>query len=339
MDPRSSGKVIGPMRRRAFGAWAVAGLLVPRRQVRAQSEARAFRVGVLRPGEPPLPDDLQRNMLPTALRERGYAEGRTLELQVRHAHGDKKLLQALADRFVDEAFDVVVTVGAQATEAMKKATSTMPIVMFGNFDPVALGLVGDLAHPGGNITGVVIAPDGTLAGKRLELLKQAVPQAARIGLLIPEDPSFRQQTEETRKAAQVLGVALSIVTVRDRDYAAAFAALARERAAALVVGAHQYFVRDRRQIIKLAQAHRLPAIYEWREQVADGGLMTYSTDLLGQYRRIASYVDRILKGAKPGDLPIDRPYRFELVINLKTARALGLSIPQSLLLRADELIE
>jgi putative ABC transport system substrate-binding protein len=326
------------MQRRAFGAWTVAGFLVPELQARAQSEARVPRVGVLRPGEPPLPDDLQRNLLPVALGEIGYREGRTLVLQARYANGDKKLLQALASGFVNEAFDVVVSIGAPATEAMKKATSTLPIVMFGNFDPVGLGLVDNLARPGGNLTGVLIAPDGTLAGKRLELLKQAVPQATRIGLLIPDDQSIRQ-TEETRKAAQALGVTLSIVTVRDRGYAAAFAALVRERATALVVGSHQYFVRDRREIIKLAEAHRLPAIYEWREQVADGGLMTYSTDLLGRYRRVASYVDRILKGAKPGDLPIDRPDRFELVINMKTARALGLSIPQPLLLRADELIE
>jgi putative tryptophan/tyrosine transport system substrate-binding protein len=338
MYPPPSGKVIAAMQRRTFGAWTVAGFFAPHLQARAQPEARVFRVGVLRPGEPPLQDDLQRNLLPIALNELGYTEGRTLLLQARYANGDMKLLPPLASSFVNEAFDVVVSIGAPATEAMKKATSTLPIVMFGNFDPLELGLVDNLARPGANITGVLIAPDGTLAGKRLQLLKQAVPQATRIGLLIPDDQSI-SQTEETRKAAQELGVALSTVTVRDRDYAAAFAALVRERAAALVVGSHQYFVRDRRQIIKLAEAHRLPAIYEWREQVADGGLMTYSTDLLGRYRRIASYVDRILKGAKPGDLPIDRPYRFELVINLKTARALGLSIPQPLLLRADELIE
>ena len=327
------------MLRRAFGAWVAVAFLVPRRAARAQSDTRTYRVGVLRPGEPPLPQDLQTNLLPVAMTELGYMEGRTLVLQTRYANGDSQRLSALARSFVEDAFDVVVSVGSLATEAMKKATSSLPIVMFGNFDPVALGLVDNLARPGGNLTGVLIAPDGTLAGKRLELLKQAVPRATRIGLLVPDDRSIRQQVEETRKAARALGVALPIVMVHDRDYAAAFAALARERSDAVVVGSHQYFVRDRRQIIELAEAHRLPAIYEWREQVVDGGLMTYSTDLLGQYRRIASYVDRILKGTKPGDLPIDRPHRFDLVINLKTARALGLSIPRHLLLRADELIQ
>ena len=166
-----------------------------------------------------------------------------------------------------------------------------------------------------------------------------MPQASRIGLLVPDDQSIREQTEETRKAAKNLGITLPIVMVRNRDYAAAFAELSRDRVTALVVGSHQYFVRDRRQIIELVAAYRLPAIYEWREQVVDGGLMTYSADLLGQYRRIASYIDQIRKGTLPGDLPIDRPHRFELVINLRTARALGLSMPQQLLLRADEVIE
>ncbi len=327
------------MQRRAFGALIAGALVAPPPHARAQSDGRAIRVGVLRPGSPPLPRDLQTNLLPRALSELGYTEGRGLVLETLYADNDRQRLAALARSLVDNAFDVVVSVGTPATEAMKKATSTVPIVMFGNFDPVALGLVRNLARPGGNLTGVLIAPDGTLAGKRLELLKQAVPQATRIGLLIPDEPSIRQQIEETRKAARTLGLALPVVTVRDDDYAAAFAALARERVAALVVASHQYFVRDRRRIIELARAHRLPAIYEWREQVVDGGLMTYSTDLLGLYRRIASYIDRILKGAKPGDLPVERPYRFELVINLKTARALELDIPQPLLLRADELIE
>ena len=325
------------IQRREVVALVAAGVLGPR--ARAQSDARIWRVGVLRPGDPPLSQDLQSNLLPVALKELGYTEGRTLLLEPRYANGDPQRLQELARSFVEDAFDVVVPVGMLATQAMKKASSTVPIVMFGNFDPVALGLVSNLARPGGNLTGILIAPDGTLAGKRLELLRQAVPQGSRIGLLIPDDQSIREQVEETRKAAQSLGVALPVIMVRDGDYAAAFAALARERVTALVVGSHQYFVRDRRQIIELAAAHRLPAIYEWREQVVDGGLMTYSTDLLGQYRRIASYIDQIRKGARPGDLPIDRPHRFELVINLKTARALGLSVPQQLLLRADEVIE
>jgi putative ABC transport system substrate-binding protein len=212
-------------------------------------------------------------------------------------------------------------------------------VFFGNFDPIAIGLVGDLARPGGTVTGILIAPDGTVAGKRIELLRAAVPQATRIGLLLPDDESVRVQVEETAKAARALGVQLVDVTVVKSDYAAAFTVLVKERVGAVVVASHNFFMRDRQAIIDLAAKHRLPAIYEWREQVVDGGLMAYSTSLDGQYRRIASYVDRILKGTKPGDLPIDRPYRFELVINQKAARALGLAIPKELLFRADEVIE
>ena len=145
--------------------------------------------------------------------------------------------------------------------------------------------------------------------------------------------------QETRAAARQLGLELPVVEVRGADYASAFASIARERVAALVVGSHQYFVRDRAQIIALAAQYKLPAMYEWREQVSDGGLMTYSTSLSGLYQRVASYVDRILKGARPGDLPVEQPTRFELVINLKTAKALGLTIPQALLLRAEEVIE
>ena len=217
--------------------------------------------------------------------------------------------------------------------------------MYVNVDPVALGLVPSLARPGGNVTGALIAPDGTLAGKQLELLKSAVPRAARIAFLTPfaypgiRDPGIRAQMQETQTAAALLGIELVVVEVQGGDYAQAFAAIVAQRAHALFVGATVGFLNDRKQIIELAAKHRLPAIYEWREQVVDGGLMTYSTSLYGMNQRLASYVDRIVKGAKPGDLPIERPTRFELVITLKTAKALGLSLPQALLLRADELIE
>jgi putative ABC transport system substrate-binding protein len=308
-------------------------------QAHAQAEPRPLRVGVLRPGVPPLPNDLQLTLLPAALRELGYVEGRNLRIDSRWAHGDLQQLPALARGLVTAACDVVLAVGSAAVRAMKQASSTLPVVMFGNFDPVALGLVGSLARPGGNVTGVLIAPDGTLASKRLELLKQAVPQARRIGLLIPDDDSVQQQVRETRIAAQALGVDMPVVVVRQGDYVAAFAALARAQVAALVVASHQYFVRDRRHIVELAAKHRLPAMYEWREQVAAGGLMTYSTSLYGLYQRLAVYLDRIHRGAVPGELPVERPTKFELVINLKAARAIDLVVPHALLLRADEVIE
>jgi putative tryptophan/tyrosine transport system substrate-binding protein len=306
----------------------------------AQPLERVVRIGVLRHGARPVsPDDPVFQGFRLALRELGYVEGRNLVLDERFADGDVQRLPALARGLVAGRAEVILAVGAQAANAGRDAARSTPVVFFGNFDPVTIGLVGDLARPGGTLTGILIAPDGTLAGKRVELLKAAVPRATRIGLLLPHDAAVRAQADDTAKAARALGVQLIEATVVGADYAAAFAALVRERVDALVVASHSFFVRDRQAIIDLAARHRLPAIYEWREQVEDGGLMTYSTSLLDRYRRIASYVDHILKGTKAGDLPVDRSYRFELVINLKTARAIGLNIPQALLLRADEVIE
>jgi putative ABC transport system substrate-binding protein len=244
----------------------------------AQRAERVFRVGILRPGVPPLsPADPQVTGIPTALRELGYVDGRNVAYVTQWGGGDLERLPGLARALLDDKVDLVVAVGTPAVQAMKRATSTVPIVMYGNFDPVALGLVASLSRPGGNVTGVLIAPDGTLAGKRLELLRAAVPQARRIGLLVPADESIQLQVQQTRAAARELGIELPVVAVRGDDYAGAFAELMRERVAAVVVGSHQYFVRDRQAIVKLAAAHRLPAMYEWREQVVEGGLMTYST--------------------------------------------------------------
>ena len=279
--------------------------------------------------------------LPKALGELGYVEGRNLIIERRYADGDVERLPALARELLTAKVDVIIAVGAVAVRACKEASTTLPIILFGNFDPVALGLVPSLARPGGNVTGVVFAPDGTLAGKQLELLKSVVPRATRMAYLAPSDanPANNLQAREARDAAAVLGIELVVVALQGGDYAQAFAVIVAQRAQALFVAASPRFETDRKQIIELAAKHRLPAIYEWRRQVVDGGLMTYSTSQYGLYQRLASYVDRILKGAKPGDLPIERPTRFELVINLKTAKALGLTIPQALLLRADEVIE
>lgn len=308
---------------------------------RSQAGDRVSRICILRPGDPPPPGqaDMMGASLPRVMSELGYAPGRNLQLEFRYGQGDPQRLQALARGIADERFDVVIAVGAQATVAMKRASAAIPIVMYGNFDPLAMGLLSSLARPGGNVTGVLIAPDGTLAAKRLQLLKEMVPQATRIGLLAPDDDSFRGQLQETARAAQTLRVDLPVATVRGGDYAAAFDSLVRQRVAAVMVGSHQYFVADRAEIIELAAKHRLPAMYEWREQVADGGLMTYSTSLYGMYQRVGSYVDRILKGAKPAEMPVERPTTFDLVINLKTVRALGLTVPPAFLLRADEVIE
>jgi putative ABC transport system substrate-binding protein len=210
--------------------------------------------------------------------------------------------------------------------------------MWGNFDPVAEGFVTSLARPEGNVTGVLIAAEGTLAAKRLELLKGAVPRATRIATLFHE-AVLQTQVRETERAAASLGVTLVAAVVRGGDYERAFAAMAAERPAALFVAGSTFFFRDRKQIIELAAKHRLPAIYEWPEQAEEGGLMAYGSSLPEGYRRLAAYVDRVLKGAKPGDLPVEQPTNYELIINLKTAKALGLAISKSLLQRADRVIE
>jgi putative ABC transport system substrate-binding protein len=273
-----------------------------------------------------------------ALRERGYVEGRNLVVERRYAEGQIDRLPGLARELVQLRVDVIVAVAAAAVRAAKDATTTIPVVMWGNFDPVAEGLVASLARPGGNVTGALIAAEGTLAAKRLELLKEAVPRATRIAALFHESV-LQTQVQETQKAASSLGVTLVPVEVRGSDYDRAFAAMAAERPAALFVAGSTFFFRDRKQIIKLAAKHRLPAIYEWPEQAEEGGLMAYGSSLPEGYRRLAAYVDRVLKGAKPGDLPVEQPTKHEMVINLKTAKALGLAISKSLLQRADQVIE
>lgn len=300
-----------------------------------------YRVGVLRPTAPPVsPSDPQVAGIPSALRELGYVEGRNLLIETRWAGGEPDRLPGLARELVQARVDVLIAVGAPAVRAASAASPSTPVVLYGNFDPVALGLVASLARPGGNVTGVLIAPDGTLAGKKLELLTLAVPKTTRIAFLAPsDDPAIRLQVQETRQSAAALGIALMVTEVRGGDYAQAFTAIAAQRPGALFIGAHTSFLRDRTQIIGLAARHRLPAIYEWREHVVDGGLMAYSASLRGLQQRLASYVDRILKGASPAGMAVERPTKFELVINLKTAKTLGLAIPQSLLLRADEVIE
>jgi putative ABC transport system substrate-binding protein len=199
--------------------------------------------------------------------------------------------------------------------------------------------VTSLARPGGNVSGVLIAADGTLAAKKLELLKEAVPRATRIVFLSPEDPAMQVQIAETRQAAAALGLELSVVTVKGTDYAGAFAAIAAERAHAVFVGAQTTFMTDRKAIIDLARRHKLSTMWEWPEQVRDGGLMAYGTSLTGVYERVARYIDRIFKGARIGELPIEQPTTFGLVLNQGTARAIGLPVPRALVLRADEVIE
>jgi len=277
-------------------------------------------------------------LMPRFLAELGYAQGRNLVLEPRWAGGNLDRLPALARELIQLRMDVIVAVGSAAVRACGGASSTLPIVFYGNFDPIALGLVKSLAKPGGNVTGVLIAPAGTLAGKKMELLKEAV-RATRMAFLTHEDPGLALQEKETQSAATALGITLLLTRVRGNDYEGAFAAIAASRPEALFVAATTFFMRDRKRIIDLAARHRLPAIYEWPEQVEDGGLMSYGSDLSGTTRRVAVYVDRILRGDQPGDLPVEQPAEFQLAINLRTARALGLALPPSLVARADRVIE
>lgn len=326
------------IRRRPFLAAALAPTIATLAARPATAAERIYRIGILRPTARPT-DDPRAGGLDRALVEQSRAEGRRLAIEVRYGDGQADRLPVLARDLLQQRVDLIIAVGANAVRAARAASATVPIVMFGNFDPVALGLVASLARPGGNTTGVLITPQETLAAKKLELLREAVPHATRIALLAPDDAGFDLQKREILKAAATLGLGLQVMDVRARDYAAAFDAIAVSRAQAVFVGATTFFVRDRRPIIALALKHRLPTIWEWDYQAEDGGLMAYGPDSGDIYRRVAGYADRILQGAKPGDLPVEQPAKVELVINRKTARALGLALPQSLLLRADRVIE
>jgi putative ABC transport system substrate-binding protein len=307
----------------------------------AQPAPGVHRLGILAPTEAPRAGDPRSatGSLPKHLEDLGYVSGQNLVLEQRYAAGRLEHLPAMARDLVRLRLEAIVTIGSSATRAAKAATAAVPIVMLGNFDPVAIGLVKSLGKPEANVTGVLIAPAGTLAGKKLELLKEAVPRATRIAFLTHEDPGLRTQEKETQAAAAALGVALPLTRLRGGDYEGAFVAMMTGRPDALFVAASTYFMRDRKRIIELAARHRLPAIYEWPEQADDGGFMSYGSDLGRTTRRVAEYVDRMFKGARPGDLPVEQPTEFQLVINLKTARTMGLSVPASLVARADRVIE
>jgi putative ABC transport system substrate-binding protein len=327
------------MERRSFLAAALAFAAVPL-AAEAQPARKVYRLGILSPAgrpSPSAPGSVIR--IPRALHELGYVEGQNLVVEQRFAEGKIDRLSGLARELVELRVDVIVAVSAAAVQAAKESTKTVPIVMFSSGDLVGRGFVASLARPGGNITGVALAPENELAGKRLELIKEAVPRVPRIAVLTTAEPSAKTQVAKARQAAPSLGVKLVVVEVRDAAYDRAFATMVTEGAGALFVVASPVLNRDRKRIHELAAKHRIPAIYDWRENAEEGGLMAYGSNNAALSRRVAEYVDKILKGAKPADLPVEQPTTFELVINLKTARSLGLTIPPSLLLRADQVIE
>jgi putative ABC transport system substrate-binding protein len=311
-------------------------LLVSPLTAGAQPTGKHPRIGILRPGSPP---DPLLDAFRQGLRELGYDEGRNISIEYRWAEGRDERLPELAADLVRLRVDVIV-VGAGAVEAAKRATTTtIPIVMPLSGDPVQAGLVTSLARPGGNITGLT-SLSGELPGKWVELLKETLPRVSRVAVLW--DPAGNPSPVQTSEAAaRALGVRLHVLKVGRADgFEPALAEAQRKDAGALIVLGSPFFYVHRTRLVELAAKHRLPTIYPQREFVVGaGGLMSYGADYHHQFRRAASYVDKILKGAKPGDLPIEQPTKFELVINRRTARGLGLSIPPSVLARAAEIIE
>ena len=277
------------------------------------------------------------------LRDHGYVDGRSVVTDYRSAEGKLERLPALAAELVALKVDVIVASDTPAAQAAKQATTTTPIVFAATGDPVTNGLVRSLARPGGNVTGLsLIAPE--LVGKRLEQLKRIAPGVRRVAVLWQPGGSGGRTEDEALKEAEAagraLGMRLQFVEARGpADFDRAFSDMTRARAGALTVIGSAMFANERRRLVELAARDRLPAVYGFREYVDAGGLMAYGPNVADLFRRAASYVDKILKGAKPADLPVEQPTKFELVINLKAAKALGLTIPQSVLARADQVIE
>jgi ABC-type uncharacterized transport system substrate-binding protein len=316
------------------------GVLAPPLGGDAQEPGKVPRVGFLGPrsrsdGAPFIDAFLQ------GLRELGWAEGQNIAIEFRFAEGRLDRLPDLAADLVRLKVDVILATSTPPAAAAKNATRTIPIVMATSADPVELGLVASLARPGGNVTGLSFSVGLEVVGKGLELLKETVPKVRRVAVLSnPGNPGNTLANEVVKSTARSLGVQLQFLEARGpNEFEAAFAAMARERAGALLVVPDAVFGLHRARLQSLAAKSRLPAMYGLREYAEAGGLMSYAVDLRDSFRRSATYVDKILKGAKPADLPIEQPTTFELVINLKTAKALGLTIPQSMLMRANEVIQ
>jgi len=331
------------MRLPAFGlvlVLALTGLSAPG-SVDAQTPTKVVRLGTLLPlSRPAAPDWKERSALFKAMRELGWVEGQNLVIEDRWAEGRIERFPALAAELVRLKVDVIVTLSWPAAVAAKNATTTIPIVIVGAGDPVGTGLVQSLARPGGNVTGVGdLATE--LSAKRLELLKEAVPTLSRVAILWNAgDSGMTLRMRAIQTASRTLGVTVRPLGVHSlEDFEVAFTAMTQERPDALFVVADPLVTANRKRILDFTATHRLPAMYESRPYAADGGLMAYGPSFDDMFRRAAAFADRILKGARPADLPVEQPTRFQLVVNLKTARALGLTLPQSILIRADEVIQ
>jgi putative ABC transport system substrate-binding protein len=324
------------MDRRAFIGGVAAAALGPRAAY-AQTPAKARRIGLLMTTTPAAAAHII-VAFADGLRELGHVEGKNILFEYRWAAGDRERFAEMAADLVRQHVDVLVASSQAAALAAQRATRTIPIVMVNASDPMEAGLVASLVRPGGNVTGLSQQLTREIRAKQLQLLKEMMPKMSRVGVL--HSAATTVGLREYEAAGQTLEVRVQVVEIRNRnDLESAFASMARERIDALLVPADPFLFTERQRIAELAREHRLAGMYSTREYAEAGGLMSYSARLSEQFRRAAIYVDKILRGASAGTLPVEAPSQYELVINLKTAKALGLTIPQSLLQRADQVIE
>ena len=326
--------------RRSLLAGSGAALLSWPRRAHGQSATGIRHIGYLGISSPAL-EPTYVEAFRQQMRALGYVEGRDIVIDFRWAHGNDGRLPDLAAELVRLKPVAIVTTGTPGTMAAMKATRTIPIVMASSADPVRSGIVASLARPGGNVTGfTILGPE--LEGKRMQLLKRAVPRLARVAVLWnPSNPGIRYYFEAIETAARAMSVSVGPVTEvrRDDELEAAFAAIAKARPDALAVLADRALLANRRRIVDFAAARRMPAMFPYGEYVDAGGLMSYAPSNVELFRGAASYVDRIIRGAQPATMPVQEPTKFELVVNVKTAKALGLAVPEALLLEADRLVE
>jgi putative ABC transport system substrate-binding protein len=325
--------------RRAFISAVTGGLLAAPLATEAQQAGKVHRIGFLGNSTPTLEANLVRPFR-DGFRDLGYVEGRDLVIEYRWAEGQYERFPALIAELIALKVDVIVTAGTPAALAVRRASTTIPLVMVAVGDPVGSGLVKSLAHPGGTLTGLVsIAPD--LEGKRLQLLTEVVPRLSFVAFLLNPANAFHVTSEkQARAAAKASNLKVEFFPVRaEPEFDRAFQAMSSKRPGALIMLADRLFLHHRARIVEFAARNRLPTVYAYRELVEAGGLMSFGPSYPDMHRRAAYFVDRILKGAKPAELPMEQPSKFELIINLKTAKALGLAIPPSLLQRADQVIE
>jgi putative tryptophan/tyrosine transport system substrate-binding protein len=307
----------------------------------AQQAGKVPRLGVLVPAEPPSPEEPHLAAFRQALRHLGYVEGQTIAIEYRYALGRQERFPDLVAELVGLQVDILVVGSSPAAVAAKQATQAIPIVFLGGGDPVRSGLVASLARPGGNMTGLFFAFIEGFGGKWVELLKEAVPEVSQVALL--RHAGYLLGTgalKDIQSAAQALGLTLQPFSVSESgEIDGAFAMMSEQRAGALIVDSSPFLFMHHNRIVDLAAKHRLPAMYPFRDYVDAGGFMSYGVSITDLWRRAASYVDKILKGVKPADLPVEQPMKFELVINVKTAQAFGLPIPPMLLFQADEVLQ